>query len=75
MSFCPACGIWRCEDCGRKKYYANRFSADPQKCRCGSGKGKMLPIAHTSGHLKDHELDYKAFLIAMRAPRYPLEES
>lgn len=79
QKFCPACGIWKCLTCGKKRYYANRFSQHPLRCKCGSQEGKMLPIAHQvtslSTRATDHELDFRYYMIGMRVPRYPLEES
>lgn len=65
------CGTWVCGQCGHKRFYANRYSPEPQDCsRCHSTPGFMLPIMHADlGRADDH---IKFAESMTREPRYPL---
>lgn len=70
---CPACGVWSCADCGRRRQYASRFSTQPQRCgRCGSSDGQMLPVHHREGRAGDHREGYAAAIKDGLTLRYPL---
>jgi hypothetical protein len=39
---CPACGTWKCNDCGATRPCASRFSQQPQRCaKCRGLNGQM----------------------------------
>lgn len=69
---CPACGVWKCRDCGSRTNRRNRYFPGRHHCpKCGSFNGRMLPTHHRPNIYQDHveELDPQATC------HYPIEDA
>ena len=71
---CPACGTWRCSDCGWSRSGASRFTKGGQTCgKCESKSGVMLPVFHTSRmKARDHESEVDYWNRTFGPPAHPL---